>query len=225
MGLLDSLKKIAKVAAPIAGAGIASLLVPGSGFLAPALGGGIGALFGGQKPGEALMTGLLSGMGGKFLGPKLGASKLGGALGKFAAPAGAAIGATPAAIAVAQQQEMMNKMRKMYPNADDEQLRELVLRQTVKAPTNYRGFEDMQVQSELVPLNVASGGGVKDLRQSGGMSLGPGTEKSDSIPAMLSDGEFVMTSRAVRGIGDGSRKLGAKRLYDMMHKAERNATV
>ena len=220
MGLFDSLKKIAKVAAPIAGAGIASLLVPGSGFFGSALGGGIGALFGGQKPGQALMTALTAGMGGKFLGPKLG-----GMLGKFAAPVGAAIGVTPAAIAVAQQQEMMNKMREMYPNADDEQLRELVLRQTVKAPTNYRGFEDMQVQSELVPLNVASGGGVKDLRQSGGMSLGPGTEKSDSIPAMLSDGEFVMTSRAVRGIGDGSRKLGAKRLYDMMHKAERNATV
>ncbi len=221
MGLFDSLKKIAKVAAPITGAGIASLLVPGSGFLAPALGGGIGALFGGQKPGQALLTGLTAGAGGKFLG----GSKLFSGLGKFAAPAGAAIGAAPAAIAVAQQQEMMNKMREMYPNADDEQLRELVLRQTVKAPTNYRGFEDMQVQSELVPLNVASGGGVKDLRQSGGMSLGPGTEKSDSIPAMLSDGEFVMTSRAVRGIGDGSRKLGAKRLYDMMHKAERNATV
>ena len=30
---------------------------------------------------------------------------------------------------------------------------------------------------------------------------GPGTETSDDIPAMLSDGEFVMTSRAVRGAG------------------------
>ena len=77
--------------------------------------------------------------------------------------------------------------------------------------------------NSLIPR--MANGGVRDLRQSGGMSLGPGTEKSDSIPAMLSDGEFVMTSRAVRGLGDGSRKLGAKRLYDMMHKAERNATV
>ena len=119
----------------------------------------------------------------------------------------------------------MKKMREMYPNEDEEKLKELVLRQTVKAPSNYEGFEDMQVQSELIPLNRASGGGVKDLRQSGGMSLGPGTEKSDSIPAMLSDGEFVMTSRAVRGIGDGSRKLGAKRLYNMMHKAENNVPV
>ena len=220
MGLFDSLKKIAKVAAPIAGAGIASLLVPGSGFFGSALGGGIGALLGGQKPGQALLTALTAGAGGKFLGPKLG-----GALGKFAAPVGAAAGAALPSIAVAEQNELMKKMREMYPNADDEQLQELVLRQTVKAPTNYQGFEDMQVQSELVPLNAASGGGVKDLRQSGGMSLGPGTEKSDSIPAMLSDGEFVMTSRAVRGIGNGSRKLGAKRLYDMMHKAENNATV
>ena len=220
MGLFDSLKKIAKVAAPIAGAGIASLLVPGSGFLAPALGGGIGALFGGQKPGQALLTGLMAGAGGKFLGPKLG-----GALGKFAAPVGAAAGAALPSIAVAEQNELMKKMREMYPNEDEEKLQELVLRQIAKAPSNYEGFEDMQVQSELIPLNRASGGGVKDLRQSGGMSLGPGTEKSDSIPAMLSDGEFVMTSRAVRGIGDGSRKLGAKRLYNMMHKAENNVPV
>ncbi len=220
MGLFDSLKKIAKVAAPIAGAGIASLLVPGSGFLAPALGGGIGALFGGQKPGQALLTGLMAGAGGKFLGPKLG-----GALGKFAAPVGAAAGAALPSIAVAEQNELMKKMREMYPNEDEKKLQELVLRQIVKAPSNYEGFEDMQVQSELIPLNRAGGGGVKDLRQSGGMSLGPGTEKSDSIPAMLSDGEFVMTSRAVRGIGDGSRKLGAKRLYNMMHKAENNVSV
>ena len=30
---------------------------------------------------------------------------------------------------------------------------------------------------------------------------GPGTETSDDIPAMLSDGEFVMTAKAVRGAG------------------------
>ena len=30
---------------------------------------------------------------------------------------------------------------------------------------------------------------------------GVGTEVSDDIPAMLSDGEFVMTGRAVRGAG------------------------
>ena len=35
----------------------------------------------------------------------------------------------------------------------------------------------------------------------GGVVNGPGTGTSDSIPAMLSDGEFVMTARAVDGAG------------------------
>jgi hypothetical protein len=37
---------------------------------------------------------------------------------------------------------------------------------------------------------------------------------------MLSDGEFVLTARAVRGIGGGSRKKGAEVLYDLMKEAE-----
>jgi len=59
---------------------------------------------------------------------------------------------------------------------------------------------------------------------------GPGTEKSDDIPAMLSDGEFVMTAKAVRGLGalNGAnkddrleqRRQGAKMMYDMMDKLE-----
>ena len=53
-----------------------------------------------------------------------------------------------------------------------------------------------------------------------GYIAGPGTETSDDIPAMLSDGEFVMTARAVRGLGDGSRKRGVKKMYDMMRAFE-----
>jgi|GEM_PF-1343410 len=56
-----------------------------------------------------------------------------------------------------------------------------------------------------------------------GQISGPGTETSDSIPAMLSDGEFVMTAKAVRGAGKGSRREGAKRMYQMMRKFERKA--
>ena len=71
-------------------------------------------------------------------------------------------------------------------------------------------------------------GGIADLsrrypRMNGQIS-GPGTEKSDSIPAMLSDGEFVMTARAVRGMGNGSRREGAKRMYKLMSALEQNAT-
>ena len=57
----------------------------------------------------------------------------------------------------------------------------------------------------------------------GGAINGPGTSTSDSIPAMLSDGEFVMNAKAVRGAGGGNRKAGAQRMYDMMRKFERMA--
>ena len=56
-----------------------------------------------------------------------------------------------------------------------------------------------------------------------GEIAGPGTGTSDDIPAMLSDGEFVMTAKAVRGAGKGSRRDGAKRMYALMHQLERNA--
>ena len=49
----------------------------------------------------------------------------------------------------------------------------------------------------------------------GGMINGPGTGTSDSIPAMLSDGEFVFTKKAVDGAG------GAGRMYELMSQFER----
>jgi hypothetical protein len=56
-----------------------------------------------------------------------------------------------------------------------------------------------------------------------GQISGPGTGTSDDIPAMLSDGEFVVTAKAVRGVGNGSRREGAKKLYRMMHAMEKKA--
>ena len=72
------------------------------------------------------------------------------------------------------------------------------------------------------PLFAEEGGGVTDLRQ-GGESVGPGTGTSDDIPAMLSDGEFVMTAKAVRGAGGGDRREGAKKMYKMMDNLEARA--
>ena len=57
----------------------------------------------------------------------------------------------------------------------------------------------------------------------GGEVNGPGTGTSDSVPARLSDGEFVLTAKAVRGAGGGDRDLGAARMYDMMSELERVA--
>jgi hypothetical protein len=57
----------------------------------------------------------------------------------------------------------------------------------------------------------------------GGEVMGPGTGRSDSIPARLSDGEFVMTAKAVENAGGGDRALGAARMYEMMNRFERSA--
>jgi len=78
-------------------------------------------------------------------------------------------------------------------------------------------------QFNFVPtIYTAAYGGELDARAGGHLS-GPGTGTSDSIPARLSDGEFVMTAKAVRGAGNGSRKAGARKMYDLMHQFEKRA--
>ena len=61
--------------------------------------------------------------------------------------------------------------------------------------------------------------GDLDMRP-GGEPVGPGTGTSDDIPAMLSDGEFVMTAKAVEGAGGGDRGLGSERMMNMMRNFE-----
>lgn len=55
----------------------------------------------------------------------------------------------------------------------------------------------------VMPMAYAKGGNVatEDFERMNGGINGEGTEISDDVPAMLSDGEFVMTGRAVRGAG------------------------
>ena len=86
-------------------------------------------------------------------------------------------------------------------------------------------------------LKFAQGGAVMieelDMRD-GGESAGPGTGTSDDIPAMLSDGEFVMTAKATRGAGafdvnktksgielikggSASREKGVKNMRELMN--------
>jgi hypothetical protein len=69
---------------------------------------------------------------------------------------------------------------------------------------------------------LAAGGiaALKDFPRKTGPIDGPGTGTSDSVPAMLSDGEFVFTARAVRAMGQGSRRKGAKRMYKLMKQLE-----
>jgi hypothetical protein len=83
------------------------------------------------------------------------------------------------------------------------------------APVATSPYYGMPVYQPLV-AGYADGGVVElDMRE-GGESVGPGTGTSDDIPAMLSDGEFVMTAKAVRGAGHGSREDGSKFMYGLM---------
>jgi len=60
----------------------------------------------------------------------------------------------------------------------------------------------------MMPMAYAEGGNVamEDFNRMNGQINGEGTETSDDIPAMLSDGEFVMTGQAVRGAGSYKMK-------------------
>ena len=73
----------------------------------------------------------------------------------------------------------------------------------------------LQLPNLMAPLSVKAAGG--------GEISGPGTGRSDSIPALLSDGEFVMTAAAVRNAGNGDRDRGAAKMYDIMHGFEGRA--
>jgi hypothetical protein len=68
----------------------------------------------------------------------------------------------------------------------------------------------------------AAGGDVAPStfpRRNGAIN-GPGTGTSDDIPAMLSDGEFVITEKAVRAAGNGNHDAGVRNMYRMMQGLE-----
>jgi len=91
-----------------------------------------------------------------------------------------------------------------------------------------QGAEDIESEEERDVFRDVVNPGIDNLRDpflaaSGGEVTGPGTGTSDSVPARLSDGEFVVTAKAVRGAGGGDRDVGAARMYDMMSQLERVA--
>ena len=64
-------------------------------------------------------------------------------------------------------------------------------------------------------------GGIAALQMdAGGAVNGPGGPKDDVIDAKLSDGEFVMTAKAVENLGGGDRLAGAKQMYNMMNQLD-----
>jgi hypothetical protein len=80
------------------------------------------------------------------------------------------------------------------------------------------------VQPELPPANppepdmVMAEGGLTGYAKGGSKSSryvdGPGSGREDKIPALLSDGEYVIDAETLALLGDGSTKEGARRMDD-----------
>ena len=247
MGIFKSVTKLLKKAAPVIGGAIGFGL--GGGAFGAALGSGIGSLLGGGDTEDALKAAALGGIagyaGGKFFGPSTasnsgfitgpemmssssstvpvsaiksaGSSGIMSAVKDFAtSPTGIATIAGIGGLAALGKEEVdttaskqpdypegrtrlgMGKIGDTFYNLDNEEERR-------------QYFEDLRKKQTE---GVFAGGGEVN---------GPGTGTSDSVPARLSDGEFVLTAKAVRGAGGGDRDLGAARMYDMMSELERVA--
>lgn len=91
------------------------------------------------------------------------------------------------------------------------------------------GYSDPMRNATPTFGGFADGGDVEYPRMNGPIS-GPGTETSDDIPAMLSDGEFVVNAKAVRGIGRlkgagktkaEQRQEGARMMYALQRAGEK----
>ena len=70
------------------------------------------------------------------------------------------------------------------------------------------------------PIIPSKDGKQLDMRDTGGYQPHGAKEKHDDVRALLAQGEFVMTSDAVKGMGGGDREEGAKKMYNLMHNME-----
>ena len=70
------------------------------------------------------------------------------------------------------------------------------------------------------PYVTAAQGGHIFPRRTGGIAPTEGTPGEDSVRAMLMPGEFVMTTDAVRGLGNGNLNNGIKNMYTVMRNLE-----
>jgi len=145
---------------------------------------GIGSIFGGgsQQPG------------GRMFGGNMGAAAMAGLLGKAAYDAAkerkGGLAATPAVM-----MDELGRYQLAKELGTGGTRGEFGLGPAPKALE----FADGGLASTRQYFNM---GGVAELdMRDGGESAGPGTGTSDDIPAMLSDGEYVMTAKATRGAG------------------------
>jgi len=76
-----------------------------------------------------------------------------------------------------------------------------------------------RLQNPFGPIRAAEGGEVYP-RRTGGIMPYEGTPNEDSVRALLMPGEFVMTTNAVKGAGNGDLNRGINNMYGIMRGLE-----
>ena len=96
-------------------------------------------------------------------------------------------------------------------------------------PDKFKGFSKLPegIQQKMDPelaKKYEDGGDVEYFpRRNGGIGPGEGSGTKDDVPAMLMDGEFVMTRNAVKAAGGGNIKKGINNMYGLMRNLEARA--
>lgn len=89
----------------------------------------------------------------------------------------------------------------------------------------YTGYEQAQADEDKgFAVGGMAGGGMRGPGSASNSYAvnGPGTGRSDEIPALLSDGEYVIDAETVALLGDGSSKAGAERLDQLRVKIRKD---
>jgi hypothetical protein len=231
---------------PIAGAAAGFFLGPaGNAAVTAALGSGIGTLLGGGDIKDAVKNAALAGAAGAGLGARSASAAAQQTTGQAALTKGGVelgVGdmvakqvASPAARSAAAAEGIGKLLTpgnlilgsSLLAAAEEPEQLEMTAEEREMFRTNERnpGYKGQVIPAYDYSRSYADGGYIQ----------GPGTGRSDSVKAgifqngvpvqeaRLSDGEFVFTERAVRGLGNGDRSKGAAKMYEMMRQYERMA--
>ena len=123
------------------------------------------------------------------------------------------------AIMIAPQEDMKEEMPEAEPMKSDEQMEndylDFVVEESLSESEEKYLLEKLEQDEQLSMIFDKVMEVATEFAGSGPVE-GPGSGVSDSIPARLSDGEFVFTAKA-------TEEIGADNLQRMMEEAESNA--
>ena len=219
---------MAKKAAPVIGAGLGFLY--GGPMLGSAIGGGLGSLIAGKKPEDALKFAAMAIM-------REGIKK--GTINPSALKTPSIFSKATGLVKANPLKSAMLALGLGAAAKGGEESETIDIEKVYGTQSPFRDLGQADIgPNRLVPYGSSTNpyglahGGIISLAQGGdfprknGPIAGPGTETSDEVPAMLSDGEFVVNAKTVRGLGSrlggqgrkDERERGSKYLYDMQNR-------